>query len=147
VLALNEAMRDACASSGATLVDLASFPVAVDARLWSEDRLHANALGHARIAAALAHALGLPGSDASWSEPLPPLPAPTLAQRLAAELSWLARHLLPWAWLHLQRRSSGDGHGPKRPALEELLPAPDRERLRPDGAQSAPYGRTGSTSA
>jgi len=54
VRALNEAIRTACARTGATLLDFAAYPVASDARLWSDDRLHANAAGHARIAAALA---------------------------------------------------------------------------------------------
>ena len=120
VRALNAAVRAACAQSGAILLDFAAHPVASDARLWSEDRLHANAAGHARIAAALAHALGLPGSDDSWRLQLPPLAATTAARRLAAELRWWRRHLLPWAWQHLRGRSSGDGQRPKRPLLAEL---------------------------
>lgn len=47
--ALNRALRGAAARSGARLVDFAAHPVASDPRLWSEDRLHANAVGHARI--------------------------------------------------------------------------------------------------
>jgi lysophospholipase L1-like esterase len=125
---LNEALRAVSRRTGALLVDLAAHPVACDPRLWSDDRLHANSEGHERIAAALAHALGVPGADASWSEPLPPAPALGARQRLAAELAWGRRHLLPWLWRHLHGRSSGDGRGPKRPALEAVsappLPAP-----------------------
>ena len=72
VRALNDALRSAASSSGAILVDFARHPVGSDPRLWSEDRIHANSAGHARIAAALAWALGLPGTDQSWSQPLPP---------------------------------------------------------------------------
>jgi len=71
---LNRTLREVSARTGAILVDVARHPVASDPRLWCDDRLHANALGHARIAAALADALGLPGTDASWSHPLPPSP-------------------------------------------------------------------------
>lgn len=119
---LNEALRHAAATTGALLVDFAAHPVASDPRLWNEDRLHANALGHARIAAALAHALGLPGTDGSWASPLPPLPTPSWTQRLDRELRWLRLHLLPWLARHLAGRSLGDGRSAKRPSLLPLGP-------------------------
>jgi lysophospholipase L1-like esterase len=118
-LALNQALRDASARSGAILLDFAAHPWASDPRLWSADRFHANALGHARIGQALAHAAGISGADASWADPLPPEPRPRLATRLASEAVWWRRFLLPWVWRHLRGRSSGDGRAPKRP---ELLP-------------------------
>jgi lysophospholipase L1-like esterase len=59
VEALNAVLREVSAKHGSVLVDLAAHPVASDPRLWSDDRLHANSLGHARIAAALAYAAGL----------------------------------------------------------------------------------------
>jgi lysophospholipase L1-like esterase len=117
---LNETLRSVSASTGALLVDLAAHPVASDPRLWSPDRLHANAVGHTRIAAALAHALGLPGTDETWAQPLPPAPLPTMLERLAAEVRWGRRFLLPWAWRHLRGSSLGDGLGPKRPNLEPM---------------------------
>ena len=121
VRALNEAIRAAAARTGVTLLDFADFPVATDPRLWSEDRLHANAAGHDRMAAALAHAIGLPGTDTTWQLPLPHAPPPTAAARLAAELRWCRRHLLPWLWANLNGRSSSEPQGPKRPALSELV--------------------------
>jgi lysophospholipase L1-like esterase len=130
-VALNEALRSASSRSGAILVDLAAHSFASDPRLWSHDRFHANALGHERIAAALAHAIELPGTNGHWSEPLPPAPAPSGVQRLAGELRWWGGYLLPWIWRHVRGRSSGDGRVAKRPALspvEELgaliLPSP-----------------------
>ena len=120
VLALNAALRDATVRSGAILVDVARHPVASDPRLWSEDRLHANAAGHARIAQALAHAIRLPDVDDSWTEPLSAMPARAGVARLAAELNWARRHFLPWAWRHLQGKSSGDGQTAKRPLLQEV---------------------------
>ena len=68
---LNMAVRDLAAKHGAKLVDLEAHPVASDRRLWDLDRLHANPLGHARIADAAAEALGLDGADASWTHPVP----------------------------------------------------------------------------
>lgn len=118
--ALNDEVRAISARTGAVLVDFAAHAVTHDPRLWCDDRLHANAAGHARIAHALAHALGVPGADASWSEPLPPAAPASPGARLAAEIAWQRRHFLPWLWRHLRGRSSGDGRGPKRPELEAV---------------------------
>lgn len=120
--AMNDTIRDVARAHRALLVDFARVPVASDPRLWSEDRLHANSAGHARIAAALAAALALPGSDANWARPLPALPPPGPTTRLRAELRWIHRYLLPWAMRHLRGRSSGDGVTAKRP---HLAPFPD----------------------
>jgi lysophospholipase L1-like esterase len=117
VLALNDALRHASATTGAILVDLAKHPVGSDPRLWSVDRLHANSLGHERIAAALAHGLGLPGTDDSWSHPLPTQWSPSLGETILAEVRWQRDYFLPWVWRHLWGRSSGDGRSAKRPLL------------------------------
>jgi lysophospholipase L1-like esterase len=93
---LNAVVRETSARTGAIVVDFAACAVGSDVRIWSADRIHANAAGHARIADALAHALGLPGTDDSWRTPLPPLPPRSRAQWLADELRWTGRHLLPW---------------------------------------------------
>jgi len=119
---LNQTLREVAARTGAILVDVARHPVASDPRLWSDDRLHANALGHARIAAALAEALGLAGTDSSWCDPLPALPPTRLTARLRAEIRWTRGHLFPWIWRHLRGRSSGDRRTAKRPELGPMLP-------------------------
>ncbi|HVG25389.1 MAG TPA: SGNH/GDSL hydrolase family protein, partial [Thermoanaerobaculia bacterium] len=90
---------------------------ASDPRLWSDDRLHANSVGHARIAEALAYHLGLPGTSAAWSEPLPDRPAPTALDRVRSEVAWARNHLLPWLWRHMRGISSGDGITCKFPKL------------------------------
>ena len=120
IAALNQAVREISAAHGVRVADLAAWPDGSDPRLWSEDRLHANRAGHERIAAALAHALGLPGADEEWSRPLPPAPPESRVRRLAADLAWARRFLLPWLWRHARGRSSGDRRGPKRPALAPL---------------------------
>jgi lysophospholipase L1-like esterase len=106
IRALNDGVRRVCAETGARLVDFAAHPIATDARLWSDDRLHANAAGHARIADALAEALGLPGSSGAWSEPLPMLPAVDPWTRLQEEIAWSRRHLLPWVRLRFTRAAA-----------------------------------------
>ena len=121
VLALNAGLRAAAESSGAILVDFAAHPIATDPRLWDADRIHANSAGHARIAEALAAALGLPDSDASWREPLPALVPRPRAHRLVAEATWMACHLLPWAMLSALGISLPSRREPKRPALELVL--------------------------
>ena len=128
VMQLNDAIRNACARSDAILCDLAAHPVASDPRLWSADRLHANSIGHARIAEALAHHLGLPGATDAWAEPLPDRPQPTFADFVRAELAWTRGHLVPWMWRHLRGRSSGDGVREKLPALTPLHRAPSAPR-------------------
>jgi len=117
IAALNTALAEASRASGAILVDFAAHPVATDIRLWSEDRIHANSAGHARIADALAQALHLPGSNDDWRAPLPEYPPPSLRQTCAAEARWLRRHLLPWLWQGLRKQSSSDARQPKRPHL------------------------------
>jgi len=120
IAALNAALADASRRSGALLVDFAAYPVATDRRLWSDDRIHANSAGHARIAEALARALDLPGSSTAWREPLPPLPRRTALQVCAAETRWARHHLLPWFSRSLTGRSLADGRSAKRPALAPL---------------------------
>ena len=120
--ALNAAIRGAAVATGALLVDFAAHPVASDPRLWSPDRLHANSAGHARIAAALAHALGIPGADGDWRLPLPTAAPRSAAQRLRGELVWGKDYLLPWLIRHSLGRSSGDRRQPKRPELAPVLP-------------------------
>ncbi len=111
--AVNNAIRAASASTGTIVCDFDAFPVASDPRLWSGDRLHANAEGHARIAGALAYHLRLPGTDLGWSEPLPDPPPHRFGASIRAEAAWTRRHLLPWIWRHACGRSSGDGIRPK----------------------------------
>lgn len=106
--------------SGALVIDFTAHPVASDPRLWSEDRLHANSLGHARIAEALAEALSLPQAGPGWAEALPASPSRGLSGALAAELRWGRHYFLPWLWRHARGRSSGDRCRAKRPRLERV---------------------------
>ncbi|MDJ0346152.1 SGNH/GDSL hydrolase family protein [Streptomyces sp. H10-C2] len=123
VTALNHRIRQAAHRHGVAVAETSHHPVVTDPRLWSPDRLHASPLGHERIAAAVAQALDLPGSDDSWTHPLPgPLAATPAGWRTAAgELRWAAAFLNPWLGRRLRGRSSGDGHTARR---LNLLPVP-----------------------
>jgi lysophospholipase L1-like esterase len=121
LMAYNEAIRAAGARSGAIVVDIAAEPVSVDPRLWSPDRLHASPLGHERIAAALAHAVGLEGTDPSWPAPLPVAPRRRPYALITAEIVWAQRYFTPWLIRRLRGRSSGDGRVAKRPELSPVV--------------------------
>ncbi|MEC4017804.1 SGNH/GDSL hydrolase family protein [Streptomyces sp. H27-D2] len=125
VLDLNARIRVAARRHGATLVDTFPHAVTTDPRIWSPDRLHANALGHDRIAAAVAHGLSLPGSDDTWALPLPPGTAHSGWRVARTELQWAADFLGPWIVRRLRNRSSGDAHLAKRPELGPVTPPPD----------------------
>ena len=116
----NDRIRAAAARYDVVVVETAHYPVVTDPRLWSFDRLHASPLGHERIAAAIAHALELPGSSDDWTRPLPtPAVIPHGLRRAAAELHWFTSYFAPWLFRRLRGASSGDGRKAKRP---ELLP-------------------------
>ncbi|MFD5267957.1 SGNH/GDSL hydrolase family protein [Streptomyces sp. NPDC058335] len=119
VVALNARIREAAGRHGVVVADTEAHHAVTDPRLWSPDRLHASPPGHARIAAAVAHALDLPGSDDTWTHPLPAPDRPAVSgwRAGAAELRWTAAFLGPWAVRRLRGRSSGDGRTAKRPAL------------------------------
>ncbi|HET6358263.1 SGNH/GDSL hydrolase family protein [Streptomyces sp.] len=125
VFDLNARIRAAADRHNVTVAETARHAVAADPRLWSGDRLHASPLGHERIAAAVAHAIHLPGSDDAWTLPLPPRAVPARRQAVAAELRWAAAFLGPWLGRRLRGQSSGDGRTAKRPQLLPLSATPD----------------------
>ncbi|MFD9290148.1 SGNH/GDSL hydrolase family protein [Streptomyces sp. NPDC060030] len=135
ILELNARIRAAAARHGVTVVETARHAVATDPRLWSADRLHASSLGHERIAAAAAQAIGLPGSSDTWTLPLPPQAVPKGWQAAGAELRWAAGFLGPWLGRRLRARSSGDGRTSKRP---QLLPMAATPRPTDDAGQELP---------
>ncbi|TBO60947.1 SGNH/GDSL hydrolase family protein [Streptomyces kasugaensis] len=140
ISALNHRIRQAAHRHGVTLAETAHHPVVTDPRLWSPDRLHASPLGHERIAAAVAHALDLPGSDDSWTRPVAgPRPATPTGWRTAAdELRWAASFLGPWLGRRLRGQSSGDGRTAKRPDLRPVHTVPARGGAERNGAGDAP---------
>ncbi|WP_433612047.1 SGNH/GDSL hydrolase family protein [Prescottella agglutinans] len=119
ISALNTEIRTAAARHNVAVIDLEVYPVATDPRLWSWDRLHLNADGHDRLAAAAATVLGVPGTDLSWQDSLGPLPPVTALGRIGADTRWAVRFLGPWLGRRVRGTSSGAGRVAKRP---ELMP-------------------------
>lgn len=117
--AFNDNVREVARRHGALVVEIDSAEAFNDRRFWNADRLHLNAEGHKRVAAAVLETLGMPG-DAKWREPLPPVKARTKAEDLVADLKWAGNHFAPWVWRRLRGVSSGDGRVPKQPELREV---------------------------
>lgn len=111
---LSDAIRAASRDTGARLVDLAAHALAADPRMWTRDRLHASPEGHARVAAACAEALALPGADGAWRTERP---GGAQTDRWRDDLAWAREHLVPWLWNKARGRSAADHHTAKRPAL------------------------------
>lgn len=91
-----------------------------DIRYWSADKLHLNALGHARVASNVLTALGAPvplewGVDEVASAP------PGVRSRNTS--AYYREFVLPWIGRRLTGRSSGDGRAAKIPALEPVDPS------------------------
>ena len=124
----NDNVRATAGRHGALVVDLGAVPALTDLRLWWMDRLHLNADGHARVAAAVLETLGvddvaLLGGDAGWwRDPLPPPSAVRRREEVLADVEWLRRHALPWVGRRLRGVSSGDGRRAKDDALR-VVPA------------------------
>lgn len=117
---LNRVVREAGASCGTVVVDLAAEPFAGHPALWHDDRLHANSEGHRRIALALAEAVGLDVEH--WRGEPPRTAASGMVKIVAHEAVWVTSHLLPWAWGRMRGRPFATEGGGKRP---ELLPVTD----------------------
>jgi lysophospholipase L1-like esterase len=125
LLAYNEGIRRCAERHQLVLVDFARVPAATHPSLWSEDRLHLNALGHTLAEQTIAAHLGLadqPLVDAA----LPESEAVGRAERLRAHAVWVQQFLTPYLWRHLRGRSSGDGLSAKRPSAAPLQSAPGR---------------------
>lgn len=116
--AFNANVREVSRRHGTLLVDLDSVPALSDRRLWYSDRLHLNAEGHKRVAAAVLQTLGEPIDD-GWTRPLPPV-ASRRMHDVITDVQWAANHLTPWVLRRLRGVSSGDGRSPKDAALRNL---------------------------
>jgi len=88
--------------------------------IWSQDRLHLNAVGHHYIAEMVLDTLGIPHTFRQ-----PTLTPPRLATRREARtenVAWAREHLGPWIHRRATGRSSGDTVSPKRPELAPISP-------------------------
>ena len=122
VFVLNDMIREIAACFGVLVVDFQSYPIAEDRRLWFDDRLHGNALGHQLMAAALAWRLGLAEFDESWADALPSEPTrPRARAQISGDIDWAVRYFAPWVGKGLRRVPHGLGVERKRP-LPTVMP-------------------------
>lgn len=113
---MSDAVKQLFPRPAATYVDNFSDESFHDARFWSQDKLHLNALGHARVASNVLRALGVP-VPVEWQIAAD---GTTVSARQPAVL-YYRDHVLPWVGRRLTGRSSGDGRQPK---LAELTLVP-----------------------
>ncbi|MFD9905963.1 SGNH/GDSL hydrolase family protein [Streptomyces sp. NPDC059063] len=120
VVDLNARVRAAADRHGVVVLDLFPLRITADPRLWCRDRMHASPVGHARIAAAVADALGIAG-HADWARPLPPLAPVTTLGEAAQEVRWLAGAVGPWVRRRMRLPVvGGAGRSAKRPVLDAV---------------------------
>jgi lysophospholipase L1-like esterase len=114
---LNAIIRSEAARRGVLVMDFEAYPVAKDPRLWFEDRLHGNTLGHIKVAAALAWRLGIAGFDERWADPLDDEPEPPRPRiPITGDMDWAVNYLMPWLGKGIRRVPRGLGVERKRPA-------------------------------
>lgn len=118
VAIFNEHVRSMTAEHGCVLVDMWVMRQLRDRRLWSDDRLHLNSLGHNEIAIAVLDGLGVSHSYAPTR--LAPALVPHPRVRRAEDLRWAREHVVPWVVRRLRGESSGDTVRPRRPELGPL---------------------------
>ncbi|MFB9311264.1 lysophospholipase L1-like esterase [Agromyces hippuratus] len=116
---LTAALVDLADRPGVTFVDNFNDVGLRDIRYWSPDKLHLNALGHARVASNVLTGLGV-AVPVEWGvEEVAAAPAGPKSRNTAA---YYREFVLPWIGRRLTGRSSGDGRAAKRPTL---APVPD----------------------
>lgn len=124
MIILNDLIRASARSTGVLALDLTAYPVASDQRLWYEDGLHGNWLGHTKMAQGFADLLGLEGFE-HWSDPLPGPPRELRAfARIGSTVDWGVRWFGPWLARGIARVPHGQGITPKRPQPTPIEPTP-----------------------
>jgi lysophospholipase L1-like esterase len=109
---LAAALEGRIAQSNVTYVDNWHDAELAESRYWSRDKLHLNALGHARVAGNVLAALELPPVDAPE---LSPFTKP-------GTVEYWRSYVLPWIGRRLTGRSSGDNRSAKYPELTPVNP-------------------------
>ncbi len=127
----NENIRLIARKYDCIVADMWALHEVQDQRMWSEDRLHMNALGHHTVARMVLEALNVEND----LEPMLPAPMPPQSwrQARAEDLQWAREHLVPWVIRRIRHQSSGDGRLPKRPRPSSITPIELLEPLE-DGA-------------
>lgn len=124
--AFNRNVRETARRHGTQIVDLDSAETLGDRQLWHTDRLHLNAAGHSRVAAAVLEELGIDdqqligGPPGWWRQPLPQTTKPGRRDALLADVAWIRDHFGPWIWRRIRGVSSGDGRVAKDDRLRAV---------------------------
>ena len=100
VRALNASLCEIARDHGALIADVSERGAWMDRRLWAGDRVHPSPLGHQRLAAQVAHLLGV---DVVRAPELDPSPPSRFARVLADEVEWWRVHAAP----HIARWATG----------------------------------------
>ena len=116
--ALNAAIRERAEHLGLLVVDCEPVEAAADLRLWAEDRIHLNPIGHERLAAAFVGTLS--GEHEEWKTALPEAREVGALRFALSEAGWVLRYLVPKLIRVSRGVSSGDGRVSKRPDLRPL---------------------------
>ena len=111
---LADAVLTALGSTPVTLVNNWADETLTDIRYWSPDKLHLNALGHARVASNVLTALDVAVPE-EWG--VDDVAEASTGQRARNTARYYREHVLPWIGRRVTGRSSGDGREPKRATL------------------------------
>jgi lysophospholipase L1-like esterase len=112
---LNKIIRSEAEKHDVLVMDFEQYSVAEDPRLWFEDHLHGNELGHQMIAAALAWRLGIDGFDERWAELEGEAAWPKGREKLRGDIDWARNHVAPWLSKGIRGIRQGRGIQRKRP--------------------------------
>ncbi len=119
---LNRIIRSEAANHCVLVMDFDQYAVvAQDPRLWSEDYLHGNELGHRTVAAALAWRLGIDGFDEGWAALEGEPQWPSGRQKLRRDIDWARHYVAPWLGKGIRGIRQGRGIQCKRP-IPEIVP-------------------------
>jgi lysophospholipase L1-like esterase len=132
---LNTIIRTEAESRGVVVMDFEQYPVAEDPRLWFEDHLHSNELGHQTVAAALAWRLEIDGFDESWADPFTGDAArPKGREKLRGDIDWARHYVAPWLGKGIRGVRQGRGIQRKRP-IPTVVP---KSTIRADQLSAVP---------
>jgi lysophospholipase L1-like esterase len=112
---LNDIIRTEAEKRDVLVMDFEQYSVAEDPRLWFEDHLHGNELGHQMIAAALAWRLGIDGFDKRWAELEGEAVWPRGREKLRGNINWARNYVAPWLSKGIRGIRQGRGIQRKRP--------------------------------